>query len=92
MGHWPKKETDMAFEITIRETKTVRKIRPKQWTLIGPEHSAEYGNTPEVETLITETDEIYSQVVEELDLLAVILAANQKSITANGKLTWDRYT
>lgn len=66
----------MSFTIKISETKEVRGIIGKTWAPCGPKESAEYGYTPEVETVKTETREVYTQVVESLSMKAVIAAVN----------------
>ena len=67
------------FKITITETKTVRKVFPKQWTLIGSEENRVMGYAPEVETIGETKDDIYTQAVDEMDVLAVIAAVNGAS-------------
>lgn len=66
------------YKITIEETKDVRRIVGMQW---GPVKkvgdNTEYGYAPEVETLVTQTREIYRQEVNDLDLAAVIIAVNK---------------
>lgn len=66
----------MTYRIVITKTEEVRKTKPKEWKPIGPADKAEYGHTPEVVTVTTETVEIYTQVVSDLDLRAVIDAVN----------------
>jgi tetrahydromethanopterin S-methyltransferase subunit A len=63
------------FKITIEETKDVRKTIGKQWEIVGKD--GERGYTPEVETIVTERTEIYRQIVDDLDLIAVIDAVNK---------------
>ncbi len=65
----------MSFKITIEETRDVRKTIGKQWEIVGKD--GERGYTPEVETITTERTEIYRQVVDDLDLIAVIEAVNK---------------
>ncbi len=81
----------MPFKIVITETRDVRKIIPKRWAVVGQEIAKEhilkgteagekidkYGHTPETETIVSETVELLSQQVEELDLTAVIKAVNK---------------
>jgi|GEM_PF-5654406 len=65
------------FEITIKKTTEVRRTIGKTWEKIQiADGKTEYGYTPEVETVTTETQEIYHQSFETLDLVRVILAAN----------------
>jgi len=66
------------YEIIIKKTIDKRKVIGKTWQpleRIGDK--SVYGYTPEVENVQTETTEIYTQVVEELDLVAVINAVNK---------------
>ena len=65
----------MSFKITIEETKDVRKTIGKKWEIVGKD--GERGYTPEVETITTERQDIYIQIVDELDLIAVIEAVNK---------------
>lgn len=72
------------FEIIIRETKDVVKTVGRNWEVIGQNEPAGekyaptsvYGYTPEIEKTVTETKEIYKQLVDELDLKNVIRAIN----------------
>ena len=66
------------FKITIEETKQVRKTVNQQWEIVKRDGDHyEYGYAPEVEKVVTETQEVYRQTVEELDLAAVIIAVNK---------------
>ncbi len=66
------------YEIIIKKTVDKRKIIGKAWQPLERNgEETKYGYTPEVESTQTETTEIYSQVVEELDLVAVINAVNK---------------
>ncbi len=83
------------FEITITETRDVRKTKGRTWGKVGQVEKKrdgmllcgsgnepktyladEYGFTPEVETIVTETREVLKQNVDSLDLIAVIKAIN----------------
>ena len=64
------------YKITITETKTVRKTIGKSWDKLGPVDNATFGYTPETETVVPETREVYTQVVESLTLAQVIAAVN----------------
>lgn len=67
------------FEIIVKETKQVRKIVGKKWEVVERKDSDyRYDYTPEVETVVTETNEVYRQTVESLDLVAVINAVNSQ--------------
>lgn len=66
------------YEIIIKKTVDKRKVIGKTWqSLEKIGDKSVYGYTPEVESTQTETTEIYTQVVEELDLVAVINAVNK---------------
>lgn len=66
------------YEIIIKKTVEKRNMIGKRWNRISEaDGKAVFGYTPETETVQTETSEIYSQVVEELDLVAVINAVNK---------------
>lgn len=76
------------YTVTITETRPVRKILPKTWAVVkGATETApaEYGHTPEVETIATETIERYTQNVEELNLDAVIKAVNKRKRVRTAK-------
>jgi hypothetical protein len=66
----------MSYKITIERTQTVKKTVGKQWKLCGTAENSQYDYTPEVETLREETEKIYEQTVDELNLIAVISAVN----------------
>ena len=63
------------YTITIEQTRNVRKLVGKKWEPIerNGDHTS-YGYAPEVETVATETTEIYKQTVEELNVTAIIQA------------------
>jgi len=66
------------FKITIEETKQIKKTVGKDWQVIKRDGDHyEYDYTPEVEKVVKEEREIYTQEVEELDLVAVIEAVNK---------------
>ena len=66
------------YQIIIKKTVDKRKVIGKSWEKVSvTDGKTEYGYAPETETVQTETAEIYSQVVEELDLVAVINAVNK---------------
>lgn len=67
----------MSFKITVVEFKEVRKTVGKEWKLCGPEASAEYAYTPEIEKVVDTSTQIYEQTVEELDIKLVIGAVNK---------------
>lgn len=68
------------FKITIEKTVEVTKIGGKVWDIISKDENGkeERGYTPEIERRTTETVDIYQQVVDELDIYAVIQAVNGK--------------
>lgn len=46
----------------------------KQWTVINK--AGEYGHTPQIEKTLPVTEDIYVQVLDEINLNAIILAVN----------------
>ena len=66
----------MSFTIEIRETRQVRKLQPKKWAPVDGNTDSKYDYTPEVETVADEDIVSLKQVVDELDLAAVIAAVN----------------
>lgn len=81
----------MSFKITITETRMVNKITGKEWRVVRKEEKDSilsrsddqkvfvedvYDYTPEIKKLLPETREILIQVVDDLDLAAVIKAVN----------------
>lgn len=70
---------DEKFKITIERTRTVERTVGKEWAQIGQLENGkpEYGYTPQVQKTILESDDIYTQIVETLDLKAVIDAVNK---------------
>jgi hypothetical protein len=63
------------FKITIEETKIEKKIAGTEWERTGKDEPA-YAYTPEIEKQVEVTREIFRQIVEEIDLEAVIKAVN----------------
>ncbi len=70
------------FKIRIERTRDVRKLLGRQWKLCGTDVNAKYDYTPEVETVTTETCDIYTQTVDTLNLADVISAVNRVSMPA----------
>jgi len=81
----------MSYEIIIKQTRQAKKLCGKEWKVVGSkevERESFYGGqentriaevydyTPEIEKTVTEEVEILKQVVETLDLPAVIKAIN----------------
>ncbi|HEY6019644.1 MAG TPA: hypothetical protein VIY48_07015 [Candidatus Paceibacterota bacterium] len=68
----------MMYEITVRKTITTRKPT-KEWVALQrlENGKTEYGYAPETDIPTTETVEVYSQKFDDLDLEAVIIAANR---------------
>jgi hypothetical protein len=68
------------YKITVEITETVTKNVGKKWLRIGTtgDGMPEYGYTPEIEKEVEEKKTIYTQVIANLDLYAVIKAINQK--------------
>jgi hypothetical protein len=66
------------YTITITETRLVNKVCGKEWK---PEFTngdkTEYGYTPEIEKQVEEKRDVLTQVVDEIDLPAVIRAINK---------------
>lgn len=62
------------YEIVVKKTTTTRRAA-KPWVLLN-QQTGQFGYAPEEEVPTTETVEIYSQKVDELDLAAVIIAVN----------------
>jgi hypothetical protein len=68
----------MSYKITIEETKAVTKIVGRNWEVVKRvDNTHDYGYTPEIEKTVKETTEIYQQIVDDLDLAAVIIAVNK---------------
>lgn len=67
----------MSYQITITETREVTGTVGKNWAVIA-EHGTEkeYGYTPEVEKIVRQERKVLEQVVDTLDLAAVIRAVN----------------
>lgn len=67
------------FKITIEKTTTERKTVDGSWEVIKEENGVRtHGYAPAREKNVKETTEIYTQVVDDLDLVAVIDAVNGK--------------
>jgi hypothetical protein len=77
----------MAFKVTIEQTRDVVKTVGKEWKPMGQEQkegafdckvylSDIYGYTPEISKTVTVTEKVYEQIVDDLDLKAVINAVN----------------
>lgn len=69
----------MSFKITIEETRMVDTITRREWKLGGPDgksESGEYGYTPQIPESREHSFEVLKQVVDTLDLAAVIKAIN----------------
>ena len=80
----------MSFEITITETKEVKKMCGQEWTVVGQEDivSSEepdipirtkpvYDYTPKIDKTVDVTVQVLQQTVETLDLPRVIKAINK---------------
>ena len=67
----------MPFKIMVTETKTETKLVRGEWVVLevinGDEHR---GYAPDREKEVKSDTEVYSQVVERLDLTSVIAAVN----------------
>ena len=66
------------YRIVITKTVEVTKKSGRDWAVLSKDAEGREvkGYTPEKETTVTETLEIYAQVVDELNLFAVIEAVN----------------
>ena len=67
----------MSYEISIMQTAERKQMIGKCWVpLTKKGDDTIYGYAPEVETVIRESVQIYTQTVDELDLKTVIWAVN----------------
>lgn len=64
------------YEITITRKHTERKLGKQHWAIQNSQTGA-YGYAPAIEEDVTEATEIYIQVVDSLNLVAVIAVVNQ---------------
>lgn len=87
MGTLTKGAIDMSFEIKIVETREIKKVVGGDWVITGQVQkrseytddlylSDERGYSPEIEKTVVEKIERLSQVVDDLDVQAVIRAIN----------------
>lgn len=67
----------MRYKVVIERTEVEETRIGKKWELTGPKESAEYGYTPETTSSSSVTRQIFEQVTEDLDLVAVIKAVNK---------------
>ncbi len=65
------------FKITISKRETVRGIKGREWQRVDATPESKYDYTPEYETDVVETTQIFEQTVDELDLPSVIKAINR---------------
>ena len=67
------------YKITIEEIKVVKKMGGKEWMTIGRDEDDKpaYGYTPEIDKEVEQTQIVYTQLIENLDLGAVIKAINK---------------
>jgi hypothetical protein len=66
----------MPFKITVEETRLVTRPMPREWVKLRDD-SDERGYAPQVNYQKVEQTEIYSQVVESLDMKALVSTINQ---------------
>lgn len=66
----------MAFKITVEETKIVTKPMAREWVTLR-DNSDERGYAPQIDHRTTERVDIYSQVVDELDMKALVATINK---------------
>lgn len=66
------------YEVIVRKTVTTRKPT-REWVALQrlENGKTEYGYAPETDIPTTETVEVYTQKFDDLDLEAVIIAANK---------------
>lgn len=62
------------YEIRIIHKRTIQKEVPGQWTVVDKEGN--YGHAPSQVREVNDDIEVYKQVVDALDLPAVIVAIN----------------
>lgn len=69
----------MKYTITIEKAGSRIGVMPKTWQMLGQDADGKknMGYTPEVEATIAYDEKIYEQIVEDLDLAAVIKAVNK---------------
>lgn len=66
-----------SFKVTVTKTEMKSVLKGHQWVKGGvSEKDGTYGYTPMISTLEEVATEVFSQVVEKLDLSAVIKAVN----------------
>lgn len=65
------------YKITIERTEK-RTTKHREWVVVEKLEggTSKMGYAPEMDKELTERTEVYQQVVDDLDLLAVILAVN----------------
>jgi hypothetical protein len=65
------------YKITIERTETVRRVAEGPYTRVGgTDEKPVYGYAPARETEVSDRKDIYTQVVDGLNLVAVIKAIN----------------
>ena len=62
------------YTITIEKQTFEKQIKGKEWKVV--DKAGNYDHTPEIEKIVEVKKTIYIQIVEELDLVAVINAVN----------------
>lgn len=71
----------MTYKITIEKTVTETKLVGKEWTIIDQKGDyKEYDYTPEIEKQVETRQMIYTQMVDDLDLVTVIDAVNKSEL------------
>lgn len=87
-------EQKTMYKITITKTRLENTIKSRTWEEGGTESKSEcgkFGYTPQVTEVKDVAREIYSQVVEDLDVGAVIYAVNHGEIkTESAMMAPDR--
>ena len=67
------------YKVTVELTEMVTKTEGKEWAVCGHDEEGQrlYAYTPEIEKEVEVTEVIYTQLVANLDLNAVIKAINK---------------
>ena len=78
----------MPYEITIKKTEIREEPAGKTWDRVSTDAdgNSEYGYTPEIIKKQTVETTVYRQVIDEIDLFAVIKAVNNMPIQPNSNI------
>lgn len=69
----------MSFKIIVEETKIVTKPMPREWVRLSAD-DPKMSYAPQVDHQTAERIEIYSQVVDALDMKALVATINKISV------------